>query len=598
MHVCADMKRRSVLAGALLGGASLLGGAGPVGGRLVPDDATTQVTDDGGGSESGSGSGTVSTANYTGTGTIADWSGSAEGAGDDVGPGGYTYPTGSDFVDDLFDLVGFSVRERATGAGSANRYQFRFTLLSTPENPRGGDGFSLPFPQLYIRDPYRAGGSTAAREGVDAGFAAPYHYRLVANGFETQALEAPDGTVVSSDVTTSVDGQTIVVEVPTTALDDLAPVADLELAPLLLSYQSGQPGNVRPVAANATSEQFGGGRDDDRNPNVIDMVTPEGVDQSTALSFSATEQAEIPFTPVREGIENLVLSPSGLSGEVVVARTDEVGDDNGPGPYTYPTDSAFYDGAFDLIGFYVVDTGSRYEFVFRLPVTPQDSFGSGNGFSLQFPQVYLRDPDASGGGTVGRDGTEVTFAEPYQRRVVATAFTASRQTVEDASGTEISGDVTVGTYDSIDAIYVDVPKSAVGDVTRQELVAFLFPQGQDFAGIRYVEETNAGFDFGGGLSGSNGGADPNAIDVLTPDGVTQAEALSYTTSQDAIVPFLPARSDAQSKFRAADGSVDADNVRAAREYWSNNRAVPGTNGESLSYADVRDLITATGGDGS
>ncbi|MFC4451499.1 glucodextranase DOMON-like domain-containing protein [Halorussus aquaticus] len=39
----------------------------------------------------------------------------------------------------------------------------------------------------------------------------------------------------------------------------------------------------------------GGGRDDDANPNVVDLVTPDGVSQSEALSYPATEQATIPY---------------------------------------------------------------------------------------------------------------------------------------------------------------------------------------------------------------------------------------------------------------------------------------------------------------
>lgn len=40
---------------------------------------------------------------------------------------------------------------------------------------------------------------------------------------------------------------------------------------------------------------FGGGRDDDMDPNVIDLLTPDGISQADALSYSADESAVIPY---------------------------------------------------------------------------------------------------------------------------------------------------------------------------------------------------------------------------------------------------------------------------------------------------------------
>jgi carbohydrate-binding DOMON domain-containing protein len=295
---------------------------------------------------------------------------------------------------------------------------------------------------------------------------------------------------------------------------------------------------------------------------------------------------------------------------VVVARTDEVGDDNGPGPYTYPTDSAFYDGAFDLIGFYVVDTGSRYEFVFQISGGIQDTFSTGGAFSIQHFQVYFRDPESNiQPSSAARNGVNADIDGGYNFRIIASGPNdgdSGFSAVEDPDFTVISQDFTFARYDSIDAAAFSVPKSAIGNgnIERMDILPLVLGyEGFNSSNVRGVYSTSAGFKFGGGVGDPNNdgpqtGNDPNVLDTLTPADVTQSEALGYSSSSEAAIPMVPAQQSPVEKFKSADGSVDADNVRAAREYWSNNRAVPGTNGESLSYADVRDLITATGGDGS
>ncbi|MFC7156177.1 glucodextranase DOMON-like domain-containing protein [Halomarina halobia] len=216
---------------------------------------------------------------------VREW---ADPAGDDHGPGSYVYPTAGEFVDGAFDLTSFGVYE------TADAYQF-LVGLGTLTNPWGGNELSLQSIQLYLRDPNASGGTTAAREGVNASFEAAYQRRVFVEGFVPPVVEAADGSVVSRDVRVtgyrSVDA--VEIEVPKSALG--GSLDGTELVPLLLGQDGYSPGRVRPVEAEAGDYAFGGGVDGDANPNVVDLVTPEGASQAEALSYSGEEEPVIPF---------------------------------------------------------------------------------------------------------------------------------------------------------------------------------------------------------------------------------------------------------------------------------------------------------------
>ncbi|WP_276302347.1 glucodextranase DOMON-like domain-containing protein [Halorussus lipolyticus] len=209
--------------------------------------------------------------------------------GDDHGPGSYVYPKAGAFVDGAFDIDSFGVYE------TSDTYQFLVRLGGELTNPWGGNAVSVQSLQIYVRDPAQSGGTTQARTGVNATFTEPYHYRVFAEGFVAPRVEAADGSEVTRDVTLSgyqaVDA--IKIEVPKSALGGT--LEDKQLVPLMLCQDGYSEGRIRPVTAEAGNWVLGGGRDDDMNPNVIDLVTPDGVSQAEALAYSATEQATIPY---------------------------------------------------------------------------------------------------------------------------------------------------------------------------------------------------------------------------------------------------------------------------------------------------------------
>lgn len=74
---------------------------------------------------------------------------------------------------------------------------------------------------------------------------------------------------------------------------------------------------------------------------------------------------------------------------VIFEMTDAIGDDKGPGNYTYPTDKVFVPGAFDITGFKVKDGGSTYDFIFTINADFKNDWKNAGGWDVQMFDVYL-----------------------------------------------------------------------------------------------------------------------------------------------------------------------------------------------------------------
>jgi len=221
---------------------------------------------------------------------IASWD---DPEGDDAGPGSYTYPGTDEITEGQFDLASFTVRP------SDDRYVFEFGFHNELSNPWGGDnGYSHQTVHVYVRDPSSDGGTTTARAGVNAELASPYHHRVVATPFSgdlSPRVEDAEGELASEDVVIEKpDASTISVSVPQSSIDYLE---SGHLVPVVLSHD-GESGNlIRGIEQEAGDWTFGGAENGNA-PAVIDLVTPEGVDQSDALSYSEDSVASIPYLAV------------------------------------------------------------------------------------------------------------------------------------------------------------------------------------------------------------------------------------------------------------------------------------------------------------
>ena len=445
-----------------------------------------------------------------------------------------------------FDMTRLDVHE------SERAYQLRFSFDGPIENPRGYDGrFSSQHLQVYLRDPTTPDGSRAAREGVGATLSDPYQYRVVADGENGARVETPDGDVLAEgSVFASASTRAIRVDVPKHAIE--GDLAEKQLAPLVLGYDPDAPGGVMGVGASAGERQFGGGADGD-SP-ITDLFVPEDRTQDAVLGG---EDVEIPY----------VLLTNPLDGELIAEFEDATGDDTGPGSYTYPTDDAIPDGAFDIGAFDIYDTGDRYRFVYEMAGDLTNPYDGGHGFSLQHLQVYLASPAADGStGTEGREGTNVAFESPYDYRVVASGH-AGQSVVEDGAGSVVTEDVAVGAYRSIDVVTVSVPKSAVGgDLSGASVAPLVF--GADAEGaIRPVEATATETAFGGGGDGD----DPAVIDMVVPGSADQSSVLD---SGEAL-PMLPLSTFSGTRIKHWEDASGDDHGPGSYEYPSADILGPG-----------------------
>ncbi|WP_418284594.1 glucodextranase DOMON-like domain-containing protein [Halorubrum sp. DTA46] len=444
----------------------------------------------------------------------------------DHGPGGYVYPTDDAYADGAFDLSAFSIHETPTDV------QFRARIDGDLENPWDlPEGFSVQHLQVYMREDggdgedSDAGGpsSTEPRPGVNAALAEPHTHRLVVDGENGARVEDADGSVVTEG-TVRVNEVTdaIIAEVPKGAF----PI-DLEgasVAPLLLGYAPDRPGNATPVDAEAGAHAFGGGRDDDANPNVIDLLVDATVDRDEALAYDADGPAEIGYVPL--------VTPYAE----VAAFDAPTGEAPGPGTYETPLSDDYYEGAWDLDGLTVHQSRDRVRFEYHFAEPLQNPWGFDPGFSHQLPQIYVNDPATDDPETTaGRTGTNVAFEAPYNYRVNVNPETGSG--IEDANGDAVSRDVEVD--GDGDTITVSVPRRAIGWNAERGVAfaAVVCPfDGFGDGGLRTIEAEADEHVIGGG---NDGDWDPRVMDMITPEGIDRAETLAaYDEESPAVLPYV------------------------------------------------------------
>jgi hypothetical protein len=189
-------------------------------------------------------------------------------------------------------------------------------------------------------------------------FTDPYQYRVLATGFGTTRVEAADGTELSTNVTTEATGGAISVTFPKSAVGGT--LAGAEVAILLLGQDGFNTGSVRPVTASAGGFTFGGGRDDNQDPNVIDMIAPDDQTQSEALSFTADEQATVGYRTVVPPVAPGAGQPGDLDGDGAFEDVD------GDGSKTYNDVVALFENgdspAVEASGAFDFNANGRFDF--------------------------------------------------------------------------------------------------------------------------------------------------------------------------------------------------------------------------------------------
>ena len=218
-----------------------------------------------------------------------------------------------------------------------------------------------------------------------------------------------------------------------------------------------------------------------------------------------------------------------------VEFTDPVGDDKGPGNYTYPTDGVYKPGSFDLTRLAVTKSGSNVEFAVDVNANLEDPWGMGTGFAVQMVFIFIK--SGAGGHTATPPGVNAQFAPGHEwnKLVVLSPQRKARVVGEAEAKTGVMAkDIVVPniTRGSGRTIKGTVPLSELGgdgnvDAWGYQVVMQSnegFPAGNDFL-TRKVNEYEGQHRWGGG---NDGDCDPHIMDVLDGPDAKQADMLAYT----------------------------------------------------------------------
>jgi carbohydrate-binding DOMON domain-containing protein len=212
---------------------------------------------------------------------------------------------------------------------------------------------------------------------------------------------------------------------------------------------------------------------------------------------------------------------------------DPVGDDHGPGSYTYPTDAAYVSGSFDLTEFSVSEKGDRVYFAVTVNAPLADPWGLKNGFAVQMIFIFIQTDNRQGPGfTETVPGLNVTFApaDAWDKLVILSPQPAARIETEielKVAATQQSSiivpDRSKGAGRTISAS-VDLAQLGGGDPRKWGYQVVVqsnegYPEDRDLL-TRKVNAVAEQHRFGGG---SDGDCDPHVLDILAGKGQGTAD---------------------------------------------------------------------------
>jgi hypothetical protein len=229
-----------------------------------------------------------------------------------------------------------------------------------------------------------------------------------------------------------------------------------------------------------------------------------------------------------------------LGGGVLIVRVDDpAGDDHGPGSFTYPTDSVFAPGVFDIQEFVVEEEENYLKFTVDLAGSIQNPWGSPINLSIQTIDIYLDlDPGAGTGARMLLEGRNAAlppgfgweyslWVEGWHQKVLVPADPSPGSPPVELSGSplKVRVDADAG------KVVVRLPKEVLPagtDPTRVGYtLAVLSQEGYPSSGVRRVRDVGATagqWRFGGAPQDVN---HTRIIDmaVSVESGITQEELL-------------------------------------------------------------------------
>jgi carbohydrate-binding DOMON domain-containing protein len=248
----------------------------------------------------------------------------------------------------------------------------------------------------------------------------------------------------------------------------------------------------------------------------------------------------------------LLLSTSAFA--QTVSFKDPMGDDNGPGGYSYPTDAVYTRGSFDLTGFTLKVNGAKTDVSVNVGANLADPWSMGGGFATQMVFIFIdKDHEAGKGYTKSLSGLNFEFSpeSAWEKVIILSPQQPGRvkTEVEQKAG-DMKGDVIVpsrtrGAGRTITGT-IDTEQLGGGDPSTWAYQVVMqsnegFPSGTDLL-TRKVNEYEGQHRFGGG---NDGDCDPHVIDLLAGDGTgakeeadLQHKMLAYECGDDGSVKKL------------------------------------------------------------
>lgn len=226
-------------------------------------------------------------------------------------------------------------------------------------------------------------------------------------------------------------------------------------------------------------------------------------------------------------VAGLLLLPAVARAENLTFE-DPKGDDDGWGKMVYPTGKDYKRGSFDITKVEITEEGEDVVFEIHLAADVEDPWSSkdwgGNGFSVQFAQIYLdTDGKKRSGERKGVPGSYVEFTPDsyYEKVVLVSPQPASKLQGELGSKARFLARravIPTRTEARKRSIVARVPKSVVGTPSKSWGVQVVMLSNEGFAApedvlSRKVNEYEGEHRFGGGCDGFG---DPHVVDMLGP----------------------------------------------------------------------------------
>ncbi len=250
--------------------------------------------------------------------------------------------------------------------------------------------------------------------------------------------------------------------------------------------------------------------------------TPEELDEPI-LGVGATPVHKVP----------------GQKEETLFSEDDPLGDDNGPGTYTYPLNNVFTKGAYDLRHFEVSVDTTDVIFRFSLAGELDAPWGGDLGYCLQGVDIYIDIDGKAGSGSRSLFNARNATAAPGSEWEFAVMANMDEVSLYDSSMKPIPQAKVATWGDSVTrSIVVRVPRQFVGRPDKNwRVIAFVVGHDGYAPGrVRPITPTAQEWTFGGGTSP----LEPRIIDLVVSPGLSQKDILGAfrTTNKPAEIPGI------------------------------------------------------------